>query len=109
MCQLLQQKLQILAPKFAATKFVKIRSEEAIPNYPHKNLPTLLIYRKGDVAAQFVGGASLGGEAMTAESLEWKLKKVGAIESDMEEAPSETRSNVVNMKKGYQSRALNMD
>lgn len=61
----MQQRLVALAKKFPQTKFVKIRSEEAIPNYPDRNLPTLLIYNKGDIASQFVTLKPLGGESFT--------------------------------------------
>jgi hypothetical protein len=57
--------LRILAKKFKATKFISIRSDDAIRNYPDKNLPTLLIYKGGDVIKQFIGLLSFGGEGMT--------------------------------------------
>lgn len=78
-CQLLQQKLVNLAKKYPETKFVKIRSEEAIPNYPDKNLPTLLIYHKSDIINQFIGLKPFGGENMTEKTLEAQLQKIGAI------------------------------
>ena len=61
--------LRILARKFRATKFVYIRSDDAIRNYPDKNLPTLLIYRGGDVAKQFIGLSQLRGEGMTPDGI----------------------------------------
>jgi hypothetical protein len=63
----MEQRLRTLARKFKATKFVQIRSEEAIRNYPDKNLPTLLIYHKGDLKRQYIGLSSFGGESMSAD------------------------------------------
>ena len=37
------------------TKFVSIIGDQCIPNYPDKNLPTLLIYRAGELRRQIVG------------------------------------------------------
>jgi hypothetical protein len=64
-CEFLAGKLKALAKKFKATKFVQIRAQDAIKGYPEKNLPTLLIYHKGDIKKQFIGISSFGGEKMT--------------------------------------------
>ena len=60
-CGLLLQRLQVLARKFKATKFVKITATDAIRNYPDRNCPTLLIYYEGDLKRQLVGLSALGG------------------------------------------------
>ncbi|KAG4301433.1 hypothetical protein PCANB_002210 [Pneumocystis canis] len=41
-----------LANIYSQIKIVKIQGDHAIENYPDKNLPTLLIYHKGDIIAQ---------------------------------------------------------
>lgn len=43
-CGLLQTCLDELAGKYPSTKFLRIVSTDAIPNYPDANLPTLLVY-----------------------------------------------------------------
>ncbi|XVF16236.1 hypothetical protein REPUB_Repub10bG0014100 [Reevesia pubescens] len=59
-CGLLLQCLEELAVKYPATKFVKIISTDCIPNYPDRNLPTLLVYNNGAVKANYVGLHSFG-------------------------------------------------
>lgn len=54
-CQLLAGYLDTLAAKHPATKFVSIVGDQCIPNYPVHNLPTLLIYRAGELRRQIVG------------------------------------------------------
>ncbi|CAJ0755894.1 10732_t:CDS:2 [Entrophospora sp. SA101] len=76
-CKLLNKYLNDLAIKYKSTKFVKIIGDQCIPNYPDKNLPTLLIYHNGDLAQQLVGLSTLGGINM---KLEAYLLSVDAIE-----------------------------
>lgn len=53
--------LQVLAKAYPSTKFVSIRGDMCIANYPDKNIPTLLIYRKGHLVKQVIGlGADVG-------------------------------------------------
>jgi hypothetical protein len=59
-CALLMRCLEELATKYPATKFVKIISTECIPNYPDRNLPTLLVYNNGAVKANYVGLHTFG-------------------------------------------------
>lgn len=44
-----------VAQEHTTTKFLKIVSTEAIPNYPDANLPTLLVYHNGSVKETIVG------------------------------------------------------
>ncbi|GLU11426.1 hypothetical protein SLE2022_281740 [Rubroshorea leprosula] len=59
-CRLLLQCLEELASRYPVTKFVKIISTDCIPNYPDRNLPTLLVYNNGAVKANYVGLNSFG-------------------------------------------------
>jgi hypothetical protein len=61
--------LTTLTEKYKATKFVKIVGDHCIPDYPDKNLPTLLIYSNSDLQQQLVGLSKLGGMNMTLYSL----------------------------------------
>ncbi|EXB25882.1 hypothetical protein L484_012309 [Morus notabilis] len=54
-CGVLMQCLEELATRYPATKFCKIISTDCIPNYPDRNLPTLLVYNNGAVKANYVG------------------------------------------------------
>jgi len=93
-CDIMEATLRTLALKFKATKFVSIRSDDAIRNYPDKNLPTILVYHNSDVIKQFIGLIPFGGEGMTPDDLEWALSQVGAVESELEEDPKKSKKNI---------------
>lgn len=59
-CGVLMQCLEELAAMYPATKFVKIISTDCIPNYPDRNLPTVLVYNNGAVKANYVGLHTFG-------------------------------------------------
>lgn len=54
-CQLVSGYLDTLAERHPATKFVSIIGRQCIPDYPDRNLPTLLIYRNGELRRQIIG------------------------------------------------------
>ena len=54
-----------LSQKFPECKFVKSISSVCIPNYPDKNLPTIFIYKAGEMKKQFVGPHEFGGMNLT--------------------------------------------
>lgn len=80
--RLVTQFCETLALKYRATKFVRIISDQCIPNYPDFNVPTLLIYVKGEMRAQLVAGTfeKLGGMDMSITKFENELEKYGAVE-----------------------------
>lgn len=57
--QLMSQHLTRIAAAYPSTKFVSIRGDMCIANYPDKNIPTLLIYRNGNLIKQVIG---MGGD-----------------------------------------------
>ncbi|KAL3534013.1 hypothetical protein ACH5RR_007534 [Cinchona calisaya] len=59
-CELLLQCLEELARRYPGTKFVKIISTDCIPNYPDRNIPTVLVYNNSAVKANYVGLHSFG-------------------------------------------------
>lgn len=82
-CRLLAGYLDTLAAKYASTKFVSIIGDQCIPNYPDRNLPTLLIYRNGELHRQIVGlrpEIGLDGMKTKCEDIELLLTAVGAIQ-----------------------------
>jgi len=85
-CKLINMHLTALAKKFPCTKFLKSVATVCIENYPDKNLPTIFIYRNGDMKAQMIGPRVFRAE-VTCDELEWIFKEVGAVESDMESDP----------------------
>ncbi|KAF9162293.1 hypothetical protein DFQ27_007611 [Actinomortierella ambigua] len=80
-CKLMSAHLATVAARNQATKFVKIIGDQCIPNYPDRNMPTLLIYGHGDMKTQLVGASQLGGMNMKPEDIEAYLRKVGAIKA----------------------------
>ena len=66
---LLGECLQELAKKYPQTKFLKIISTECIPNYPDKNLPTVLIYKDTKCVEHLIGLAQFGGRRVTPERM----------------------------------------
>jgi len=93
-CDLMEATLRILARKFKATKFVSIRSDDAIRNYPDKNLPTLIVYHNSEVMKQSIGLIPFGGESMTPDDLEWALAEIGAVETELEENPRNSKKSI---------------
>lgn len=91
-CRLLAGYLDRLAAKYPATKFVSIVGDQCIPNYPDKNLPTLLVYRNGDLHRQIVGlrpEIGLDGIKTKCEDIELLLIAVGVIDrSNVAGAPT---------------------
>ena len=53
-CRLLEEVLITLASKFKYVKFVRIRSTQAVENWSDKNLPTLFIYKDGELKIQLL-------------------------------------------------------
>lgn len=54
-CKTLGPMLVRLAQWYPSSKFVSIVSDHCIPNYPDRNVPTLLCYRKGEMTGQVIG------------------------------------------------------
>lgn len=66
-CGVLLTCLEELATRYPATKFVKIISTDCIPNYPDRNLPTILVYNNGAVKGTLVGLSQFGARRCTPE------------------------------------------
>ncbi|KAK0560465.1 Proteolipid protein 2 [Tilletia horrida] len=82
-CRLLGGYLDTIAAKNPETKFVSIVGDKCIPNYPDRNLPTLLIYRNGDLHRQIIGlRPEIGLDGMNTKlaDVELLLTAVGAID-----------------------------
>ena len=63
--QHLRPLLQKIAMAHTSTKFLSIPAGMCIPNYPDRNVPTLLIYRNGDMLGNVVAGMGLNGMKTT--------------------------------------------
>jgi len=81
-CKLINAILVKLAARHKYCKFIKIIGDHCIHGYPDKNMPSLLIYGKGDMRKQIVGIQSFpGGMSCTVDDLELFLHRLGAIKS----------------------------
>ena len=67
LCSLINQFLSNLARKFPMTKFLKSISTTCIPNWPDSNVPTIFVYRNGEMVKQFIGPVELRGMKLTEE------------------------------------------
>ncbi|CAM5108913.1 unnamed protein product [Eretmochelys imbricata] len=89
MCLLVNQHLSLLARKFPEIKFIKAIVNSCIQNYHDRCLPTIFVYRNGQIKGRFIGITECGGTNLKIEELEWKLAQVGAIKTDLEENPKQ--------------------
>ena len=66
-CRLLGDALDVLAERYPGTKFLRCVSTDCIPQYPDRNLPTLLLYRDTKCLQTLVGLLHYGGRRLTPE------------------------------------------
>lgn len=88
LCTLVDQIFKELAAKFPKVKFLRGEACLCIPDFPQCNLPSILIYKSGDLVHQFIGPKSISGSAVTAKSLEWRLAQINVLETKLTEDPS---------------------
>lgn len=93
-CGLLMQCLEELATRYPATKFVKIISTDCIPNYPDRNLPTLLVYNSGAVKANYVGLHAFG-RRCTPEGVGLVLCQSDPVLNDGQSGNEQSRKAVI--------------
>jgi hypothetical protein len=105
-CRIVEEIFTKLSAKFRDVKFVKIRSTQAIENWPDKNLPAIFVYHDGVLNSQLITLTSIGGKSATADGkleilryfrsklllfvvvdLEWWLAERKAVETDLEDDP----------------------
>eukprot|EP01013_Petalomonas_cantuscygni_P041141 TRINITY_DN73526_c0_g1_i1.p2 TRINITY_DN73526_c0_g1~~TRINITY_DN73526_c0_g1_i1.p2 ORF type:complete len:257 (+),score=56.55 TRINITY_DN73526_c0_g1_i1:238-1008(+) len=78
-CGAVLRSLQALATRFPRTKFLTIRSTDAIPNFPAAQLPAVLIYRDGGMKRQITGPNTLGGLDSSPDKAEAILATLGCL------------------------------
>uniref|UniRef100_A0A8D0HK85 Phosducin like 2 n=1 Tax=Sphenodon punctatus TaxID=8508 RepID=A0A8D0HK85_SPHPU len=93
-CLLVNQYLSLLAKKCPETKFVKAIVNSCIQNYHDRHLPTIFVYKNGEIKGRFIGTTECGGTNFKIEELEWKLAELGALNTDLEENP---KKDIVDM------------
>ena len=86
-CDSVEEITRELAAQYKHVKFVSISSTSAIENWPAENLPTLFCYRYGKLQHQLIGIGAFGGPGVNSGRVEWRLAKLGVIETELEEDP----------------------
>ncbi|OAY69294.1 phosducin-like protein 3 [Ananas comosus] len=94
-CGLLLRCLEELATRYPETKFVKIISTDCIPNYPDRNLPTILVYNNGAVKGTFVGLHQFGARRCTPESVALALCRSDPVLNDGQSGNDSSRETVI--------------
>lgn len=78
--RVMQRVVREAASKWRDVKFCEIKANMCVEGYPERNCPTLLAYRKGEMAGQCVGLGGVGGREGGVKGLEQWLAEVGVIE-----------------------------
>ena len=69
-CELMHEALIPIARNFPYVKFLKIKSVQAVENWPDRNLPTLFVYTEGELSHQAITLSEFGGSSMTADGIQ---------------------------------------
>ncbi|XP_057416040.1 uncharacterized protein LOC130710707 [Lotus japonicus] len=93
-CDLMMQSVEELSARYPVTKFVKIISTDCIPNYPDRNLPTLLVYNNGAVKGNYVGLHSFG-RRCTPEGVALVLCQSDPVLNDGQSGNEQSREAVI--------------
>lgn len=59
LCDKVHECHRAIARRHSAIKCVRIVATDAVPNYPARNIPTLLLYHRSDPVDQLVGPGAL--------------------------------------------------
>jgi hypothetical protein len=78
-CDSLVSVLHTLAATHPKVKFCTILSVDAIPNFPDKHLPCVLVYRGGQMTKQLTGLEPWGGKKMNVSSVEATLAQLSVF------------------------------
>lgn len=69
MCLLVNGHLNLLARKSPEVKFLKAIVNICIQNYNDRCLPTILVYKTGEIKGMFIGIAECGGIYLKVEGM----------------------------------------
>jgi hypothetical protein len=75
--------MERLAAKYPHVKFIKSISTTCVPNYPDMNLPTVFFYYENTLKTQIIGPQSFNGMNYKLDDFEWKLHRLGIVESKL--------------------------
>ena len=87
-CRMIDECLMALSKKFVNHKFVKIQATRGVENFRDSDCPAILGYKNGEVVHQFIACASfLGGNRISADSIEWIFAERKIWQTELEENP----------------------
>ena len=89
-CELLNEAMAAIAPKFPHVKFLKIKSQQASENWPEDRLPSMFLYNEGEVKYQMFTLKELGGNTCKPDNLEWYLAMKEIVTTELEGNPLHT-------------------
>ncbi|KAJ4980890.1 hypothetical protein NE237_031727 [Protea cynaroides] len=105
-CNQLMPCLEELASRYPETKFVKIISTDCIPNYPDRNLPTLLVYNNSAVKATYVGLHHFG-RSCTPEGVALVLCQSDPVLNDGQSGSDPSRKAIIDgVRKSFIEKAV---
>jgi hypothetical protein len=83
-CEVIDSHLRRLAVLHKDKKFLRIEATDCIPNYPDKNVPTMLIYKDGNIRRQIVGASAFHStrKSVTLAAVTQVLIDSGALTAD---------------------------
>jgi len=91
-CEALAAALSEVSRRNERTKFVRVVASEAVPGYPRRLCPTLIVYWKGDVVKSVSGLEPFGGTSrLTPENVELVLESCGALDGEEGKGGAEAR------------------
>jgi hypothetical protein len=91
-CVALHRAFETLAKKYMAVRFLKIIGHHCIEGYPEENLPTFILYNKGECQHHIIGAKQCNGMFATSDTVEWFLSELGVLTTDLVEDPREQTS-----------------
>ncbi|ETW02199.1 hypothetical protein H310_05766 [Aphanomyces invadans] len=80
-CKLMDQILRVIASRHRDVKFVSIQSQVCVENWPARNLPTLFMYKDGNLATQMLTLNKLKGLNTRVEDVEEYLADQGVFKA----------------------------
>lgn len=75
------------AKRFPAVKFLRGVATDVVDDFPDASTPAILVYRDLDCKNQLIGVDEWGGMHCDADCIEWRLSKLGVVDTDLEDDP----------------------
>eukprot|EP00619_Florenciella_sp_RCC1007_P010333 CAMPEP_0205909152 /NCGR_PEP_ID=MMETSP1325-20131115/3679_1 /ASSEMBLY_ACC=CAM_ASM_000708 /TAXON_ID=236786 /ORGANISM="Florenciella sp., Strain RCC1007" /LENGTH=364 /DNA_ID=CAMNT_0053275423 /DNA_START=109 /DNA_END=1203 /DNA_ORIENTATION=+ len=107
-CGRMNRCMEELARSYTNVKFVRLRSSESPSPFDPVTLPTLCVYKAGDICNSFVRIQDTVGSNFSSDDIEWMLNQEGVFESRQSgilNKPTTVSDNFVGGQNGNEYRA----